>query len=72
MYSSLYGVHLVERLQYKEPRLPSSYCAVSEEMEGVTGKFVVDCKIKEPNPQALNDKIAERLWKVSTKLVGLE
>ena len=40
-------------------------------MEGVIGKFVVDCKIKKPNPQAL-DEIAERLWKVSAELVGLE
>ena len=48
------------------------YCAVSEEMEGVSGKFVVDCKIKKPNPQALDDEIAERLWKVSAELVGLE
>ena len=48
------------------------YCAVSEEMEGVTGKFVVDCKIRKPNPQALDDEIAERLWKVSAELVGLE
>ena len=41
-------------------------------MEGVIGKFVVDCKIKKPNPQALDDEIAERLWKVSAELVGLE
>ena len=48
------------------------YCAVSEEMEGVTGQFVVDCKIKKPNPQALDNEIAERLWEVSTELVGLK
>ena len=48
------------------------YCAVSEEMEGVTGQFVVDCKIKKPNPQALDDEICERLWKVSTELIGLK
>lgn len=47
------------------------YCAVSEEMEGVTGKFVVDCKIKKPNAQALDDEICEKLWKVSAELVGL-
>ena len=41
-------------------------------MEGVIGKFVVNCKIKKPNPQALDDEIAERLWKVSAELVGLE
>ena len=48
------------------------YCAVSEEMEGVTGKFVVDCKIKKPNPEALDDEVCERLWKVSTEFVGLK
>ena len=48
------------------------YCAVSEEMEGVSGKFVVDCKIKKPNPEALDDEKCERLWKVSPELVGLE
>ena len=48
------------------------YCAVSEEMEGVTGKFVVDCKIKKPNPEALDDEKCERLWKASTELVGLK
>ena len=45
------------------------YCAVSEEMEGVTGKYLVDCKIKKTqNPQATDDQIAERLWKVSMEL----
>ena len=45
------------------------YCAVSEEMEGVTGKYLADCKIKKTNnPQATDDKVAERLWEVSAKL----
>ena len=50
----------------------SIHCAVSEEMEGVTGKFLTDCKItKVSNPQAEDDQVAERLWEVSTKLTGL-
>ena len=45
------------------------YCAVSEEMEGVTGKYLADCKIKKTNnSQATDDKVAERLWEVSAKL----
>lgn len=45
------------------------YCAVSEEMEGVTGKYLADCRIKKTNnPQATDDQIAERLWEVSTQL----
>ena len=45
------------------------YCAVSEEMEGVTGKYLSDCKITQPkNPQAADDQLAERLWEVSIEL----
>ena len=48
------------------------YCAVSEEMEGVTGQYLADCKItKTENPQATDDKLAEKLWEVSTKLTSV-
>ncbi len=50
----------------------SIYCAVSEEMEGVSGQFLVDCKIVKPaNPLALDDNLADRLWEVSSEMVGL-
>ena len=49
------------------------YCAVSEEMEGVSGQYLSDCKIKKlANSQATDDSIAERLWEVSMQMVGLE
>ena len=49
------------------------YCAVSEEMEGVSGQYLSDCKIKKlSGPQATDDSIAERLWEVSMQMVGLE
>ena len=42
-------------------------------MEGVTGQYLVDCEIVKPkNPQATDDQIAEKLWKASAKLVGLD
>ena len=45
------------------------FCAVSEEMEGVTGKYLADCRIMNTsNPQADDDQLAERLWEVSMKL----
>ena len=45
------------------------YCAVSEEMEGVTGQYLADCQIKKTsNSQATDDQIAEKLWEVSAKL----
>ena len=49
------------------------YCAVSEEMDGVSGQYLSDCKIKKlTNLQATDDSIAERLWAVSMQMVGLE
>ncbi|CAG5908053.1 unnamed protein product [Menidia menidia] len=59
----------------KSPELgaqPSVYLAVSEEMEGVTGRYYDVMTEKEPAPRALDDETACRLWEVSCKLVGLE
>lgn len=44
------------------------YCAVSEELEGVSGKFFADCK--EVRMDTSNDD-AEKLWELSAQLVGL-
>ncbi|XP_069675743.1 retinol dehydrogenase 14-like isoform X2 [Periplaneta americana] len=48
------------------------YLAVSEEVEGVTGKYFVDCKEKQPRRLALNEGIAKKLWEKSEILVGLK
>lgn len=59
----------------KSPELgaqPITYLAVSEEMEGVTGRYYDVMTEKEPAPQALDEEAARRLWEVSSRLVGLE
>ena len=57
---------------FKTPREGAQttiHCAVSEEMEGVTGKYLTDCKVIKPMiPQAEDDQLAERLWEVSESL----
>ena len=46
---------------------------MSEEMEGVSGKYLADCKIqKVATEDAKNDEIAEKLWLVSSQMVGLD
>ena len=51
----------------------SIYCAVSEDMDGVSGQYLADCKLRKlTNPQATDDAIAERLWEVSSEMVGLD
>lgn len=62
-------------LLVKSPELgaqPSVYLAVSEEMEGVTGRYYDVMTEKEPAPQSLDEEAARRLWEVSSRLVGLE
>lgn len=59
----------------KSPELgaqPSVYLAVSEEMEGMTGRYYDVMTEKEPAPQALDEEAAHRLWEISSRLVGLE
>ena len=48
------------------------YCAVSEDMEGVSGKYLADCRIQ-PSKGALADnaELEEKLWEVSAQMVGL-
>ena len=48
------------------------YCAVDEAVEGVSGKYFKDCKVVAPITEAaVDDDMAERLWKVSAELVKL-
>lgn len=58
----------------KSPELgaqPVVYLAVSEDMEGVTGRYYDVMTEKEPAPQALDEEVARRLWEVSSRLMGL-
>ena len=50
------------------------HCAVCEGVvESMNGEYFEDCKIKKLiNPQALDDDVAERLWQVSSQMVGLD
>lgn len=45
--------------------------ALSTEYEGVTGKFIYEDYIKDPNPEALDNKIAQKVWEISKQHVGI-
>ena len=48
------------------------YCAVSEELEGVSGRLFGDCcEEKLKTAVAEDDQVAERLWKVDSEMVEL-
>ncbi|KAL3864927.1 hypothetical protein ACJMK2_006571 [Sinanodonta woodiana] len=44
----------------------SIYCAVSEEVEGKSGKYYMDCRESdELSPKAQDDAVAKKLWEIS-------
>lgn len=45
---------------------------MSDDVEGVTGKYYDVMTEKEPAPQALDEDVAHRLWEISQRLVGLD
>ncbi|XP_076463726.1 retinol dehydrogenase 13-like [Babylonia areolata] len=49
----------------------SLHCALSAQLEGVTGKYFSDCREKGPAKQAKDDQAAERLWAISEKMTHL-
>jgi retinol dehydrogenase 12 len=48
----------------------SVFLASSPDVEGVTGKYFVKCKVKTPSKRARNDDFAQRLWELSEQLTG--
>lgn len=46
------------------------FCAVAEELDGVSGLYFADCKEKKAAPAALDELAAEQLWSLSLKLTG--
>ena len=50
----------------------SIYLASSPEVQGITGKYFVDCKATQPAPQATDRAVARKLWEVSEKWLWRE
>jgi len=49
----------------------SIYLASSPEVQSITGKYFVDCKVAQPAPQAADSAVARPLWDVSAEMVHL-
>ncbi|XP_060576274.1 retinol dehydrogenase 12-like [Ruditapes philippinarum] len=47
------------------------HCAVSKELDGVSGKYFSDCVIKEEASQVQQDDTALRLWKISAQMTKI-
>ena len=47
------------------------HVATAENIETLNGLYFKDSKVKAPIPEAVDEQVADRLWKESEKLVGL-
>ena len=75
MFFSSFWFYPIRWYMFKTPEQgaqTSIHCAVSEEMDRVSGKYLCDCRIVEPSKGAQDDDAAEKLWDLSIKMVGLE
>lgn len=50
----------------------SVYLASSREVEGVSGKYFVDCEPVKTDPVSHDEETAKRLWQVSARMVDLK
>ncbi|KAK7866945.1 hypothetical protein R5R35_014720 [Gryllus longicercus] len=68
-------VKLIAKGFFKTPEQgaqTSIFCAVSEELEGVSGKYYLDCKEHGLSAAASDAAVAKKLWEKSEELVGLK
>jgi NAD(P)-dependent dehydrogenase (short-subunit alcohol dehydrogenase family) len=49
----------------------SIYLASSPEVQSITGKYFVDCKVTQPAPQATDSAVARKVWDISADMVHL-
>jgi NAD(P)-dependent dehydrogenase (short-subunit alcohol dehydrogenase family) len=49
----------------------SIYLASSPEVQSISGKYFVNCKVTHPAPQAADSAVARQLWDISAEMVHL-
>ena len=48
------------------------YLAASPDVEGMTGKYLSDCKVITASEEAYDPDVRKKLWEVSEELTGLK
>ncbi|XP_074848259.1 retinol dehydrogenase 12-like [Carettochelys insculpta] len=68
----LFSITSLFFMSAEEGAMSAIYCAVAEEVEGITGKyFDSDCRLVLPAAAARNPGLARKLWEESERLTGL-
>jgi hypothetical protein len=50
----------------------SIYAVISDELENVSGKYLIHCEEAIPSKIACDETLGRKLWDISVKLSGLE
>jgi NAD(P)-dependent dehydrogenase (short-subunit alcohol dehydrogenase family) len=47
------------------------YLSSSSDLDGISGRYFIDCRERQPDERAQDDRTTARLWKESEQLIGL-
>ena len=64
------GVTAME-LAEEDGAATSVYLAASPAVEGVSGRYFVDCREARSSPPSYDERLARRLWDASARMTGL-
>ncbi|XP_029922359.1 dehydrogenase/reductase SDR family member 13-like [Myripristis murdjan] len=76
-YNSLFTALLIKPISmlfFKNPvqgAQTTLHCALQEGIEPLSGRYFVDCGVKDVSPKAKDDAAAKKLWELSERLSGL-
>lgn len=68
------GIRLTQAVSGKTPEegaRTSVYLASSPEVDGITGKYFVNCQPRRSSPSSYDSGLAQRLWEVSESMTGV-
>lgn len=68
------GIRLTQAVSGRTPEegaRTSVYLASSPEVDGVTGKYFVDCQPRRSSPASYDPELAQRLWAASESMTGV-
>ena len=64
-------LYLKEISIFQEGAQTSIYCAVSDDVAHITGKYFAECRSSKCSPASLDPELARKLWYRSIEIVEL-
>ncbi len=70
--TNAFGLSMAGAMSPEDGSRTTVYVASSKDLEGVSGKYFVSCRMEELKAPARDESLARRLWKESERLAGIK